>query len=452
MKSDVQKRKINKKSFQLSDDQEIALDQLITFCQTKGAEVISLAGPAGSGKSTLVREFLEKIRHHKRDRDIYLCATTHKACKVLKQQTSKKTQTIHSLLNLRPKLSTHDGQIHLIQKGFPNDIEDKALLIIDEASMIGQDLLQFISKVVDRFNLKVIFIGDQFQLPPVENNTERPLVFGGIIPTVELTEIHRQAQNNPIIQYASEWRRCLENKQFDHLPKIEHHTDELFTCPKLNFRDHAVDLIRSDEYKKSSDFCRVLAWQNKVVNIWNQHLRKKLLGSIADRFRYVEGEKLVVNQPIINQSEVIVVPSDVTVKIVRIKNGEVEGVDGFFLDVEDEDSEFWEDDIFVPNNLEDAEKRKQELIQDAFNAKKTYGKGHLTTNTAWKRFFDFQRTICDLRLPYAQTVHKSQGSTYQHSLLVGDDIIGAKRFSTEMYCRLMYVGITRAAQSVAIQE
>ena len=94
--------------------------------------------------------------------------------------------------------------------------QGEGVLIVDEASMVGTDTLKLCQ---DAFP-QIVLIGDPGQLPPVRDTS----MLGQVAAAFDLTEIHRQAADNPIIQLAYEattgegrleaypfhgWQRCM---------------------------------------------------------------------------------------------------------------------------------------------------------------------------------------------------------------------------------------------------
>jgi len=67
---------------------------------------------------------------------------------------------------------------------------------------------------------------------------------------------------------------------------------------------------------------------------------------------------------------------------------------------------------------------------------------------AWRTFFAIKEWLHDLRPIHASTVHKSQGSTYQHAFIDAGDIGRCTR--ADVIARLMYVAVSRAAQTVTL--
>ncbi len=166
-------------------EQDQALKAVAQWLETKGgAQVFRLFGYAGTGKSTLARHVAEHV-----EGEVAFAAFTGKAALVMRSKGCKDARTIHSLIYRATDTETEEPSFVL------NDDSDASrakLVVIDECSMVdeelGRDLLSF--------RKKVLVLGDPAQLPPVKG--------GGYFtegqPDVMLTEVHRQAADNPIIR------------------------------------------------------------------------------------------------------------------------------------------------------------------------------------------------------------------------------------------------------------
>ena len=157
-----------------------------------GEKYTVISGYAGSGKSTLVK-FLVAALQIPEDEVVYACFTG-KACNVLQQKGNKNVSTLHRLLyEHRPK---PDGTFFRLP--LP-DIEPYKLVIVDECSMVSKDLIKQLLK----HQVHVIFLGDPFQLPPINPEDDNHLLDK---PHVFLSEIHRQAQESEIIRVSMDIR------------------------------------------------------------------------------------------------------------------------------------------------------------------------------------------------------------------------------------------------------
>lgn len=208
-----------------SPQQDQALVEVDRWLKSRDRQVFRLFGFAGTGKTTLARHLASHV-----DGAVRFGAYTGKAAHVLRQKGCPAT-TIHqmiysthdksrarllelerALMALAPDASPAErGKIEneirrekesLTQPSFrlnqSSDIREASLIVIDECSMVdarmGEDLLWF--------DVPVLVLGDPAQLPPVGG--------GGFFtehePDIMLTEIHRQAADNPIVAMATEVR------------------------------------------------------------------------------------------------------------------------------------------------------------------------------------------------------------------------------------------------------
>ncbi|HET8729273.1 MAG TPA: AAA family ATPase [Alphaproteobacteria bacterium] len=173
-----------------SAQQDAALRTVSAWLKDEaGPQVFRLFGWAGTGKSTLARHLAQGVG------SVKYAAFTGKAAMVMRRMGCRGASTIHSLIY--SLVSEKEGEPRFVL-----DPESEAatadLIVIDEVSMVdetlGQDLLSF--------GTKVLVLGDPFQLPPVQGTG----FFTSEEPDLMLTEIHRQAAENPIIRMSMEVR------------------------------------------------------------------------------------------------------------------------------------------------------------------------------------------------------------------------------------------------------
>lgn len=165
-----------------SPQQETALSKVNDWLKGDD-QVFYLSGYAGTGKTTLAKEIAGNVSGR-----VMFGAYTGKAAQVLASKGCSNAQTIHSMIY-------HIDNPHADRPTFSlnheSEVRGAELLIIDECSMIdekmGRDLL--------RFGAKILVLGDPAQLPPIEGQG----FFTSEEPDFTLTEIHRQAADNPII-------------------------------------------------------------------------------------------------------------------------------------------------------------------------------------------------------------------------------------------------------------
>jgi exodeoxyribonuclease-5 len=156
-------------------------------------QVFRLFGYAGTGKSTLAREFAADV-----DGKVLFGAFTGKAAHVMHRKGCEGASTIHSMIYRLDEDGPMREEPRFV-RDHDSAVKDAALVIIDECSMVdevlGRDLLSF--------KTPILVLGDPAQLPPVKGAG----FFTEAQPDVMLTEVHRQAAESPIINLATKVRQ-----------------------------------------------------------------------------------------------------------------------------------------------------------------------------------------------------------------------------------------------------
>ena len=181
-----------------SPQQDAALLAVSAWLKDRnGPQVFRLFGWAGTGKSTLAVHLAQDVK------TVKYAAFTGKAALVMRKRGCKGAQTIHSLIYTL--VSEKEGEPRFIIDE-ESAAADADLIVIDEVSMVDEQL----GKDLLSFGTKVLVLGDPFQLPPVQGagffTTEEP--------DIMLTEIHRQAADNPIIRLSMSVREGGFLEQF----------------------------------------------------------------------------------------------------------------------------------------------------------------------------------------------------------------------------------------------
>jgi exodeoxyribonuclease V len=164
--------------------QETALRAVADWRKRGERQLFRLFGYAGTGKTTLAKKIAEDI-----DGSVAFAAFTGKAAHVMRSKGCEDARTIHSLIYRH--CETDSGEPTFVLNEDSEAARSK-LIIIDECSMVdaelGRDLLSF--------GKPVLVLGDPGQLPPVKGGG----FFTEAAPDVMLTEVHRQAADDPILR------------------------------------------------------------------------------------------------------------------------------------------------------------------------------------------------------------------------------------------------------------
>lgn len=178
--------------------------------QALNSAVMILTGGPGTGKTTVVRGVVEvyaklhglslnpkEYAQKEEPFPIILCAPTGRAAKRLAESTELPAMTIHRLLGFTGQEKEEETEREVTGK----------LIIVDEMSMVDTWLAHQLLKSLHE-DVQVVFVGDQDQLPPVgPGQVLKDLLASKQIPTVELTDVYRQAEGSTIIELAHQIKR-----------------------------------------------------------------------------------------------------------------------------------------------------------------------------------------------------------------------------------------------------
>ena len=158
--------------------------------------IFRLFGYAGTGKTTLARHIAEGV-----DGSVRFAAFTGKAALVMRNKGCDDASTIHSLI-YRTRESGEETPNFEVWDDAP--ASKAKLIIIDECSMVDEEL----GRDLMSFGCPLLVLGDPAQLPPIQGGG----FFTSHEPDAMLTEVHRQAADDPIVRMSMAVRegRALE--------------------------------------------------------------------------------------------------------------------------------------------------------------------------------------------------------------------------------------------------
>ena len=360
-----------------SPQQDEALKRVSHWLKDRsGPQVFRLFGWAGTGKSTLARHLAQGVK------SVKYAAFTGKAALVMRKHGCRGASTIHSLIY--SLISEKEGE-----PKFALDPESEAatadLIVIDEVSMVdktlGRDLLSF--------GTKVLVLGDPFQLPPVQGAG----FFTSEEPDFMLTEIHRQARDNPII------RMSLEIREGGHLDYGRY--DGSLVISKGDVDRGAV--MEADQ---------VLVGRNKTRLDYNDRLRE-LQG--LPHHEPVAGDRLVClrNNP-----------------VKKLLNGQI----WIAAEVKKRSGNRYSLLLDPDDPTGKAKARTRALTHAAFFSGEEDG-------LSWPE----RRQFDEFTFGYCLTVHKAQGSQWDDVYLFDESFV-----FREDRARWLYTGVTRASEKITV--
>lgn len=369
-----------------------------------------LDGAAGVGKTyTLSQSGLPFI----------YTAPTNKAVKVLEANGVAYPQTIHQLLGLKLQA---DGAIRKLKQGRVRNISND-IVVIDEASMLSSNLLEYIGKQAKR-GTRFLLLGDVCQLPPV-NEVESP-IWSLNCPRYTLTEQMRQnrvAQENGLTDYIQTLR--AEVATLPNMPLRQ------ITMPISSYTDRAwLDFILRDIDALQAGSAKVIAWRNKRVDAYNKFIRGYLYGTTN---RYTKGDRLIVREAAFSPyNEELLAPTDTEGVVVDIDLARhPHGLELYKITIQAESGEFFT--LYPIHENSEKELRKQ-LNRLSDSAKRV--------PILWSEYWKLRESVSQLSYAYAITAHKSQGSTYNNVYIDWFDIW--RNPNRVEAGRCFYVAVSRA--------
>lgn len=381
-----------KQSLHLLEQQQaiiLAESQKAAITLAISNKVTIITGGPGTGKTTLVNILLKLLQS--KNLKIKLCAPTGRAAKRLSESTGFPATTIHRLLEFDP---SSVGFKH--DEGYPLLCD---YLVIDETSMIDVALFYSLLKAIPK-HAGLLLVGDVDQLPSVgAGQVLKDIIQAKVIPTVQLTEIFRQAKTSNIITTAH-----LVNKGI--MPSINSNageTDFYFIAAEQpdDIINKIITLVK-ERIPQKFNF-------NAINDI--QLLCPMQRGSVGARSLNIELQK-VLNP---NYTEGL------------SKFGQIFAIGDKIMQTENNyDKEVYNGDIGI---IKAINQQEQEVIIDFYNRDVVYDYTDLDQIT----------------LAYATTIHKSQGSEYPVVIIP---------ITTQSYMmlrrNLIYTAITRGKKLVII--
>jgi ATP-dependent exoDNAse (exonuclease V) alpha subunit len=402
-------------SITLTDDQQAAYAALVALV-TSDQQSLVISGAAGCGKTTLINTFLNEwpticklMNGSFQEYEPVLTATTNKAADALSSATGRETYTIHRYLGLRVE-STGFKETKLVSTGKARP--HNMLLIIDEASFVDHVLFNEIRERTE--SCKVVYLGDPMQLRPVKE-TETP-VFDYGFPTVELNQIVRQSDGSPIQTLSRSLREFVAGKP---LPNAGVNGVDILHLPQDQFEAAFIE----DCKKHRGNAVRALAWTNQAAIRYNSIVAEAMSGKPEIK----AGDTVVVNKQI-KLSRNMRLPTDSTVFIKEL--GE------WVIDEYGIQSRL----VHLGNGYTTRQAKSMKAVDKLI--KETYANPNNNSVSP----LVLENTYADLRLMYASTVNKSQGSTYDIVYIDLNDI--SKCRDADQVRRMLYVAVSRAKHKV----
>lgn len=174
----------------------LAENQIQAVSQALANHVTIITGGPGTGKTTIIQCIIQIFKEEQHE--VLIAAPTGRAAKRITEATGYEASTVHRMLELQYSLEEEESRF---ERNHDNPL-DADVIVVDEASMLDLSLMYHLLDAMDT-GTRLILCGDANQLPSVGAGTVlKDLIESGVIPTVKLTEIYRQATESLIVTNA----------------------------------------------------------------------------------------------------------------------------------------------------------------------------------------------------------------------------------------------------------
>ncbi|WP_052123428.1 ATP-dependent DNA helicase [Flavobacterium beibuense] len=476
-------------TFELTSGQRALTCELEAFLSNE-IKCFIIKGYAGTGKTFMMKGLTDFLTTTKRS--FKIAAPTGRAAKVISQKTKYKAYTIHKTIYSSKdiqefKTKGDDGTetFKFYYELKNNNDPCNTIYIIDEASMISnvysegeffrfgsgyllKDLINHINLDSNDHSKKIIFIGDNAQLPPVNMNFSPALDenylkenYGLISKEFELTEVVRQEAESGILYNATKIRKSLKENVFNQLD-IETNFKDINTTKYEELLPKYLQACNNSIDEETI----IVAYSNSSVKEYNDLVRNHFFPnqnlitvsdkviSVGNNYNYPQMELLNGDFGIVKE---VTPTNEIRTIALKRKNKKDEttevSVPLTFRDVTitftDEDFKKHDIECKIIENLlyshhRDLSSDELKALYIDFkirNPKLKPGTKEFKDALRSDKYFNALR----IKFGYAVTCHKAQGGEWTNTFL---DCKTSMGYFNSSYFRWLYTGITRAKQNL----
>lgn len=457
-------------------EQQSAIINAVAFLNhnTDPTQYYVIEGKAGTGKTTIAKEILKEFE----DEQIYVAAVSHKAKGVIKNSFGEDTRgkkffSIAGLLGMKG-INDNDTQTTKFQTGIKVPLLDNppALLVIDEASMITEDVLKKIIDINSSLSrpFQMLFLGDIGQIQPIRDDqsefyrTHKDLlnkksdIFNSKHKSKLITRV-RQGEANPILPYADYfWENSQkENPELNptqHIVRNNQIIDKgslLFSNSEGEVLNSVIKAVKNAVEKGLTNHVKIVTYHVNEKTELNQKIHEALFGKDSD---YSKGDMLILNSPYDLPDVNATMENSSEIQIKGIQDTDVDefGVNTLYLETNGiaytRTGNEQKDCVIQVVSRNDIGLYNQKLQELASQAKRQTNK--VLKRQMWRDFWEYKGRYADVDFGYAITAHKSQGSTYDIVVVDEKDIMGTSATSNQEKSELIYTALTRPRKTAIV--
>lgn len=342
--------------------------------------------------------------------------------------------------------------------------------------MLNRSLVTYIDKMMKKYSIKLILCGDDAQIPPV--NEKDSYAFKGVT-SFRLTQIVRQDEDNPIRTLTELLRGDVYNGTFNFLNYISRNhskfdntmTKGFVVCNSAQFQQEVVKQFSDESITRNTDYVKVISYTNKAVSNWNKFIRESIIKD-SEKSVITKNDLITSYVTIVDQfSDAIIQNSEdyIVKEIANYTHPQYE-LKGFMVKFQAVFGGQVTSPLFIIDHRDKYTmamycKIADDLIQQAKNARRDI------RAAKWKAYYKFKESCLllvnigrpdgsilyyrDLDYGFAISSHKSQGSTYNVSMVDVMDIVydkyGRPYTNASDINKRLYVAVSRAKEKVYLK-
>ena len=445
-------------SVNLNKEQQEAAEKIKDFLENpkSAGTFFTLTGGPGTGKTFMLKEAIQGFRG-----TIYGGTVSHAAKNVLQESLGKGITcfTIAQLMGMRMNIKD-DGTTYFVPaKNIRKSIRDADIVILDEVSMIDDDLFDMIMSEVEANDIRLIAVGDKYQLPPVEQEHDskffdtidaeliKPMRFTGAIQS--LSKLYRQQiANINNGDYFDKWILNTATQRTNDLDKDD--SGYMFTKDIYQVINSAADEIKANP--DDMNYARILAYKNESVKALNDAVRTRIYGDNLGQFEW--NEIVICNG---GYTYTATDPYGSARKVPILYNGQILRVEGW----KEVDSgphgipslmlKF--KDFEVPGGCPIYVVQNNEKAMLQYHTKKQHFEQNAKRDPKqWIKYYSFLDSFAYFDYCYAQNLYKAQGATLNNVYVCEGEVMNVKPLNWKQKFQALYVATTRAKQKLVIHN
>jgi hypothetical protein len=406
----------------LTAAQYYAIEEMREFLISRTRKKLLITGFAGSGKTTVIAEFINSLDMFNIMQTVALCPT-HPACDNFAERV-KNSVDVRTIASFVAKRWCRQRREFVYSQ--EEVVRRCRLVVVDEVSMISKDELDKLLEIAGN-SMKIIFVGDPGQLSPVGEK---------ISPIWNITNI-QHIHLDEIVRYSGALTDVAESVRNDGqkiYPYVTTNDGTIEVLPLISWISRAVELLKEDY-----NSCRILAYRNKRVDEYNSLVRMMIHGENVPTF--IKDDILLVRKVFQEDDNIIYRVSE---ELSVISWDGIIHCDTF----EDIEIEYYE--LYVSSKRKPRARKIVTPLKTSYYAveqiiQKKLERAQRTAK--WSDFYKFcSKWSGRIQHGFALTVHRSQGSTIPYVFV---DINDISRNRDELD-KLQYVAITRTSKKLYI--